>query len=106
MTDPLTLVDAIGRVGLPTVSAALILWMVIRAQARQEKLTDRLFQQVLHGDGNGGPSIAKVLQRLDSTDAEVAGIKADVVQLRREHDATMRRCQPLRRAAGDGGMPI
>jgi len=59
------LIDAVGRYGLPTVAAGLILWLYIRAQQRQDERMDRWETRLL-GDGNGTRgAITRIEDRLD-----------------------------------------
>ena len=46
------LVDAIGRYGLPTVAAGVVLYLYVRSERRQEVRMDRWEARLL-GDGNG-----------------------------------------------------
>lgn len=46
------LVDAIGRYGLPTVAAGVVLYLYMRSERRQEERMDR-WEAHLLGDGNG-----------------------------------------------------
>ena len=47
------IVDAVGRYGMPTVAAGLVMWMFVRMQSRTEARADRLERKLL---GNGDPN--------------------------------------------------
>lgn len=55
------LVQEVGQYGLPVVSAAMVLVMFWRSQARLEQRADRLEERLLEGDGVGGASLKQVL---------------------------------------------
>ena len=77
---------------MPVVSAGVVLWVVIWSLKRAATMQDQLFQQVLHGDGNGSPSLQRIGDTLDgvvrqqgtNTTAieqlatEVSGMRSDV----------------------------
>lgn len=65
------LVDAIGRYGLPTVSAGIILWLYLQAERRAAERMDRWERRLL-GDGNGRPG------RLDELGHQVAAVARQV----------------------------
>lgn len=79
-------IDAIGRYGLPTVSAAVMVWLFVwhtrresaradRAENRQADRSDRLEKRLLDDDGNGGKGEFPKLA------SQVAEVKESVSQL-------------------------
>ena len=83
-------------------AAAVMIWIVLRSQSKQEDRFDRLLDRITHGDGNGAPSLAKILDNQALADQRLTAVEGEVKDLRREHDARVGVCKPLRRAAGGG----
>ncbi|MCC7495344.1 MAG: hypothetical protein IT204_23545 [Fimbriimonadaceae bacterium] len=73
--EDLQWVRAVGELGLPTVAAGVMLVLFVRQQRRESDRVDRLTQEltarIVHGDGNGSPSLARVVDRLDALAARL-----------------------------------
>ena len=68
------IVDAVGRYGMPTVAAGLVLWMFVRMQSRTEARADRLEKRLL---GNGDPEEPGKIEELRS---DVQGLHSEIAE--------------------------
>lgn len=87
------LVDAIGRYGMPTVAAGVVLYLYMRSERRQEERMDRWEARLL-GDGNGNrgrlnelrDDIAEAKTAQAQTSAEVTVIRQQVERIAQRED--------------------
>ena len=87
------LVDAIGRYGLPTVAAGVVLYLYMRSERRQEERMDRWEARLL-GDGNGTrgrlnelrDDMAEAKAAQAQTSAEVTVIRQQVERIAQRED--------------------
>ncbi len=85
------LVDAIGRYGLPTVAAAVVLYLYVRSERRQEERMDRWEARLL-GDGNGTRGrLNELRDDLASAKAEIAGARAEIGVMREQTERIAQR---------------
>ena len=77
----LEIVDMIGRYGLPTVAAGLILWLYVRSERRQEQLLDR-WELRMFGDGNG--TRGKLSEAQDELRKELGDVQEDLTVVREQ----------------------
>lgn len=71
----LEFVDAVGRYGLPTVAAGIILWLYVRSERRQEVLLDR-WECRMFGDENGNRG--KLSEAHDVLRTDITHIQSDL----------------------------
>lgn len=87
------LVDAIGRYGMPTVAAGVVLYLYMRSERRQEERMDRWEARLL-GDGNGNrgrlnelrDDMAEAKTAQAQTSAEVTVIRQQVERIAQRED--------------------
>ena len=85
------LVDAIGRYGLPTVAAGVVLYLYMRSERRQEERMDRWEARLL-GDGNGTRGrLNELRDDLASAKAEIAGARAEIGVMREQTERIAQR---------------
>ena len=78
------LVDAIGRYGLPTVAAGVVLYLYMRSERRQEERMDRWEARLL-GDGNGTRGrLNELRDDLASAKSEMACARAEIGVVREQ----------------------
>ena len=85
------LVDAIGRYGLPTVAAGVVLYLYMRSERRQEERMDRWEARLL-GDGNGTRGrLNELRDDLASAKLEMAGARAEIGVVREQTERIAQR---------------
>jgi chromosome segregation ATPase len=85
------LVDAIGRYGLPTVAAGVVLYLYMRSERRQEERMDRWEARLL-GDGNGSRGrLNELRDDLASAKSEMAGVRAEISVVREQTERIAQR---------------
>lgn len=85
------LVDAIGRYGLPTVAAGVVLYLYVRSERRQEVRMDRWEARLL-GDGNGTRGrLNELRDDLASAKSEMAGVRAEISVVREQTERIAQR---------------
>jgi chromosome segregation ATPase len=85
------LVDAIGRYGLPTVAAGVVLYLYMRSERRQEERMDRWEARLL-GDGNGTRGrLNELRDDLASAKSEMAGVRAEISVVREQTERIAQR---------------
>lgn len=78
------IVKLIAQDGAAVVGFAVLLWVTIANNKASNRRNDQLLEKVLHGDGNGAPSIKKVLDRQDEQSAVLAdhGVRISAIEQR------------------------
>ena len=89
------IVDAVGRYGMPTVAAGLVLWMFVRMQSRTEARADRLEKKLLGNGEENEPGKLEELRR------DVQGLHSEIAQ-DREQRAERDKLVEERLTAGNG----
>jgi len=85
------LVDAIGRYGLPTVAAGVVLYLYMRSERRQEERMDRWEARLL-GDGNGTRGrLNELRDDLAAAKSEMAGVRAEIGVIREQTERIAQR---------------
>jgi len=76
---PAEWVALVGQQGMPVCAAGVVLWAVIWSLRRSAKTQDQLLDRILHGDGNGGPSIVRLGDQLQTIGRQ-QGINTDAIE--------------------------
>lgn len=85
------LVDAIGRYGLPTVAAGVVLYLYMRSERRQEERMDRWEARLL-GDGNGTRGrLNELRDDLAAAKSEIDGVRAEIGVIREQTERIAQR---------------
>ena len=89
---PAEWVALVGQQGMPVCAAGVVLWVVVWSLRRAAITQDQLLDRILHGDSNGGPSLQRIGDQLESVGrqqgvnttaieqlaTEVSGMREDV----------------------------
>ena len=75
------LVDAIGRYGLPTVAAGIVLWLYVHSQRREEARMDRLDARL----ERNGDSVAA---RIDTVERKIDMVQTQVERMAQQADVS------------------
>ena len=83
-----SLSEMIGKQGLPTIAAAIMMGIVIWQLKRSAITQDTLLDRILHGNGNGAPSLQRIDERMDTFEhqqrtntGQIVGIRDDLQKL-------------------------
>ena len=85
---PAEWVALVGQQGMPVCAAGVVLWVVVWSLRRSAATQDRLLETILHGDGNGAPSLQRIDERMDTFEhqqrtntGQIVGIRDDLQKL-------------------------
>ena len=83
-----SLSEMIGKQGLPTIAAAIMMGIVIWQLKRSAITQDTLLDRILHGNGNGALSLKKIDERMDTFErqqrtntGQITGVRDDIHKL-------------------------